>query len=491
MNKRILAVLLIIALLCSCMMIPAASAKTRTAEEVIAALKENGVRTNDIKITGSHYVAKGKKITLKANRSVNWYSGNERIVTVSRDGVVKGLKDGTTYLYVESGDWEYTRWKITVKSQAVTSVKITAPTKTLDTKDKRTVTLKAKASPSSAAQSFTWKSSDTSVATVSSSGKVTAKSAGKVKITATASDGSKKKASVTITVKDKGDPEPTPTSDTEYRALLIGERDFSGGPQYRADRNEGDVKLMSGMLERVYGPAGKKYSVTKKINASYNEIRSLIQSTFAGTKDSDVSLFFIASHGNSSGDGDLITIEGSYEKNLPFSTLASWLNEYVRGTVIVILESCGAGSAIYDPSEQNSAGGGAEEDRSGRIASAAVRAFAAVDKGIVDSNTGELRQSRFYVLAAARHHELSWGYTGYGSYNVFTGWLVEGMGYPGYYHPAPADSNKNGRVTLTELFNYISKVGDHVPFNQDGRTYYQHVQRYPVGSQYELFRMLP
>ena len=236
------------------------------------------------------------------------------------------------------------------------------------------------------------------------------------------------------------------------------------------------------MLGQVYGPGGSKYQVTKKINASYHQIKSLIQSTFSGTKDTDVSLFFIATHGDSDGDGDLILSGNSSVSSLPFSTLAAWLGTYVKGEVIVIIESCGAGSAIYAGRDEENSTKAADTDNSGKIASAAVRAFSAADPGILESNsTGDLRKPKYYVLAAARHRELSWGNA---EFNYFTKWLVDGVGKAGN---SKADSNKNGQVTLTELFNYIHKVGDSYPFEDRGRIYHQHVQRYPVGSQYNLF----
>ena len=43
-------------------------------------------------------------------------------------------------------------------------------------------------------------------------------------------------------------------------------------------------------------------------------------------------------------------------------------------------------------------------------------------------------------------------------------------------------------IALNELFRYIRDVGDKYPFyDESGKVYYQHVQRYPVGSKYELF----
>ena len=188
MSRKLVSVLLMVVLFVTWIAVIPVSAGADTAME----------------ITGSKYVAVGKSVTLKTNTTdtVKWSSSNKKVATVSQKGVVKGVKSGSVTITAKKTDGTKATWKMTVKAKAVESIKITADTETLDLVNTKTVTLKAKASPSTAAQSFTWKSSDKKVATVSSSGKVTAKGAGKVKITATARDGSKVSGSIQLTVEE-------------------------------------------------------------------------------------------------------------------------------------------------------------------------------------------------------------------------------------------------------------------------------------------------
>ena len=155
-----------------------------------------------IKISGPKYVAKGKTITLKANKKVRWKSSNRRIAKVTAKGKVKGIRSGTVKITAraKNGSGKKT-WKVVVKKKAVKSIRIKASATKIYTGG--TVTLKAKCSPSSASQEVTWKSSNKSVAKVNSSGKVTGVKAGTVRITATARDGSKKRKSITIKVVNK------------------------------------------------------------------------------------------------------------------------------------------------------------------------------------------------------------------------------------------------------------------------------------------------
>ena len=188
MIRKTVSLLLTLVLLASCLAVVL---------EIPAAEASGG-----LKITGSKVVAAGKKVTLSASKAVTWQSSDKKIATVSKKGVVKGKKAGAVKITAKAADGSKKTWKMTVYAKPAKSVKITASTKELDLNGKKSVKLKAEASPAGAAQSFTWKSSDSSVATVSSSGKVKAVGVGKAKITAAANDGSGKKKSVTITVTD-------------------------------------------------------------------------------------------------------------------------------------------------------------------------------------------------------------------------------------------------------------------------------------------------
>ena len=102
-------------------------------------------------------------------------------------------------------------------------------------------------------------------------------------------------------------------------------------------------------------------------------------------------------------------------------------------------------------------------------------------------NNPELRTEKFYVLAAARHHEMSWGVEDENPGNYFIKWLIEGIGKRGN---SPADTSPKNRVfTLEELFSYIKRYNTYA-FFYEGKTYNQHVQRYPKSSRYPIL-MLP
>lgn len=146
-------------------------------------------------------VLRGKTYNLKitgTKKKIKWTSSNKKIATVSASGKIKGINKGRCNIYAKVGKKKYT-CKVTVK-QPVTSIKLSK--KSISLNKGKKYTLKASIAPKNAAnKAVVWKSSNKKIATVSSKGVVTAKSAGTTTITATAKDGSRKKASCKVTIK--------------------------------------------------------------------------------------------------------------------------------------------------------------------------------------------------------------------------------------------------------------------------------------------------
>ena len=263
-----------------------------------------------------------------------------------------------------------------------------------------------------------------------------------------------------------------------YRALLVGEADFDGTDDDLL-YNTKNVLRMAEMLDAVTGPTGGRYAVTRKTNIDKSTLRSSILDTFAGADSNDVSLFYIASHGVTSeatGEkaGRLLLVGSDGNENITLAELAECLDN-IPGTVIVLLNSCGSGAAIY----QNGAAG-AGDSFADDFNNAAVSAFAALDPV---SNTGELRKSKFYVLTAAAHQESAWGSNSLG-YSYFTFHFCQGV-----VDNKAADANGDGKLTLGEMYDYTyPRVLAEGPFNDEGVSVYQHVQVYPENSGFVLFK---
>lgn len=135
--------------------------------------------------------------------AVTWKSSDEKIVTVDNTGKLTAKAVGKAVITATTADGNIMYCIVTVENIKVSKVTISTTTSNKIATGKK-VTLKATVTPTDAAnKAVTWKSSNTKVATVSSSGVVTTKKkmGGKtVTITATAKDGSGKKATYKIYV---------------------------------------------------------------------------------------------------------------------------------------------------------------------------------------------------------------------------------------------------------------------------------------------------
>ena len=133
------------------------------------------------------------------NQDLTWSSSNEDVATVDENGLVKGLKGGLSVIKVTSDDGNYSATCIVTVMERTSNLSVSPKTKVLEVGE--TVSLHVSASPASVTvKTYTWTSSNKKVATVNSSGVVTAKKKGTAKITVAVKDGSGRKAVATIKV---------------------------------------------------------------------------------------------------------------------------------------------------------------------------------------------------------------------------------------------------------------------------------------------------
>lgn len=428
-------------------------------------------------------LGRGEERTLKVKlpedtaSAIRFTSSNSKVVSVDAQGHIVALKKGTATITAKTFNRKKAVCKVTVKA-APKSVKFSENSVSLWLGDEHTVKVSF---DKNAAGAYSIASSDEGVVSVKGD-TLTARGLGEATVTATAYNGLSATMSVQVLHKPV------------YRALLVGETTFPG-TEFSALPGKKDVSLMKAMLNSVKGATGTGWAVTTSIDRTAFEIHNDIEKAFAGAQEGDVSLFYISTHGDEgiSFDDDWPEYAG-YLMTYPNYNHTNWFDRYtvtlvnlaewlkaVPGQVIVIIDSCGSGAAVY---RSNSADGGARA--LARFDAAVVSAFRAQDEGVVKNATNSgafVVQNKFFVLTSAGYQEAC--YTRKGEYSYFTKWLTDGIAKKGRM---PADANKNRLTTLNELYKYIKKRGESTTIEaKGGKSYKQHVQVYPSGSSFGLF----
>ena len=174
-------------------------------------LNNNNPKINNITIRAiSNKIAPGKKIKLTTNlpkSKIKWITSNPKLATVDKNGVVKinkkaaGKRVSITAIATD-GSGKKKAFVIRIMKGEVKKIIIKGKKRVQAGK---ALKLKAEVKAGKGAnKKLLWTSSNIKYATVTSSGKVKTKKAGKkktVKITATATDGSNKKATIKIQIK--------------------------------------------------------------------------------------------------------------------------------------------------------------------------------------------------------------------------------------------------------------------------------------------------
>lgn len=138
-----------------------------------------------------------------ANKTLSWSSSNTGIATVSSSGLITSVAAGSATITVQATDGSnvYNTVSVSVSATPIIITGITLIPGSATLAPGATTQLSAAIAPSNATnKTLTWSSSNTGIATVSSSGLVTAVAAGIANIWATSTDGSNRTGTCTITV---------------------------------------------------------------------------------------------------------------------------------------------------------------------------------------------------------------------------------------------------------------------------------------------------
>lgn len=134
--------------------------------------------------------------TIPEGMPVRWFTGDDTVATVEDDGFVRANGPGFTYITASLPDATTVACAITVVESGI-SLNYT----NLDV-DEGTVCTTLQATTVPANRNVTWKSSNTSVASISQTGEITAKKAGVTIITASLYQGISATCTLYVTVKD-------------------------------------------------------------------------------------------------------------------------------------------------------------------------------------------------------------------------------------------------------------------------------------------------
>ncbi len=195
-----------------------------------------------------------------SNQKIKWTSSDPSIATVSDQGLVTALKKGTVTIQLKTEDGGHTaEFKVTVEPDtkiAVTGIQLASYTATVEKGG--TVQISASIQPSNATEKgITYTSNNTSVATVSSSGVVTAVGYGTTQIVVMSKDGNFSE-NFTVTVPEPPPPPPveppvtpepdapdTPVEDPDYvKGVWYSYVDFPALDNLSADRWKKEIDTL-------------------------------------------------------------------------------------------------------------------------------------------------------------------------------------------------------------------------------------------------------
>lgn len=407
---------------------------------------------------------------LAAKSTVEWSSSSPDVAKVDSNGKVTAISKGTATITAKTSEGsKKATCKVNISKSVIKPTSVKLNTSKLTLEQDQTYKLEATISPTDATnKAVGWSTSNSSVAAVSSEGKLSARAPGTAQISVKTKDGELTAiCSVTVTAKP---------AKSMYHALLIGQENYSSKLYGPAN----DVKILQTVLKNSgYADIRTKSSLTAAgIRSAIGELSSSVN-----IGENDVTLFFYSGHGGNSSSsslrGALIGVDGSY---LRVDEVRQLLDK-VPGKVIIVLDSCLSGQFITS----KSAGEEILTMKPEEFNQCVIDAFSdASSKAIPDSSTA----GKYVILTAAESLGYSYSSCVSGYYvGLFSYYFGKGAGYDLVSGAGGllADSNGNKKLTLDEMYAYISKnIGAYM----DRIGYSQKTQMWPTTGDRSKFVLL-
>ena len=235
-----------------------------------AGLKEGNTSTTKVEATSvklnqtSVTLEEGETVALSAtvspsnatDKSVTWSSSRTSVATVSSSGRVTAEGEGTATITAKTANGKTATCTVKVEKTVIEPTSVSVSPSRLTLKVGESDTLSASVRPTNATETWVdWESSDTRVARVSSSGRVTAVSEGTARITATTDNGRSDYCTVTV---EKGEPE---------LEFSVPKLNYNYGPMTITEYyNDGRVMGQNKVESLVFSAAGQQTSSSAKFN---------------------------------------------------------------------------------------------------------------------------------------------------------------------------------------------------------------------------------
>ena len=386
------------------------------------------------------------------SKSVSWSSNNEGVATVSKDGTITAKSAGTAVITATSTNGKTAGCTVTVSKKEIPIVDVALNRTSATITEGDILNLTATVLPENTTESknIGWSSSNNDIATVDSTGKVTAKQAGTVVITATSSNG--KTASCTITVEKKEIPITEVVLNKTSAAVDEGEtikliatvypENTTNGKSIKWNSNNNTVvtvDLMGNVTAKKAGTAIITATSENGVSASCT-ITVNKRDTYTGLRDANGELTYF-NNGN---------VDTTYTGLVDYEDSTY----YVRNGVVDITYT---GFADYEDDRYYISEGVVDTEYTGLVQDGDDWLY--VENGKVNSDDTGLTYYNdvwFYIT----NGKINWGYTGLVYYNDIWFYVSGGM----------IDWNYAGLVYYNDVWFYVS--GGMIGWDYTGLAYF-------------------